>query len=91
MKLELKEDLPRLRALFLLNKILSHKPKSKEELEVRNGVDMERHLGGVFLSEIGVFEGYESKRLPLQIVPYLSPINIFPIFFSLLLSWIKMD
>ena len=67
-KPESKEELARLRAFFLLNKILHHNPKSKKELEGRNGADVERHPRGAFLSEIGVLEGYESKRLHLQIV-----------------------
>ena len=55
-----------IRVFFLLNKILPHKPELNEELEVRNGVGVERHLGGLFLSKIGVFEDYKSKRLYLQ-------------------------
>ena len=55
-----------IRIFFLLNKILPHKPKLNEELEGRNGAGVERHPREVFLSKIGVFEGYQSKRLYLQ-------------------------
>ena len=51
-----------------MNKILPHKPELNEELEVRNGVGVERHLGGLFLSKIGVFEDYKSKRFYLSLL-----------------------
>ena len=40
---------------------------------------MERHPGGVFLSEIGVFEGYESGRLLFQIVYLFVPFKRLPL------------